>query len=198
MNKIKTISLGFLISVLFFKTVNSEEMYVGIDYLNNEIDTGVTNISSTLDEKDSGFSLYAGFPIDEGLDVEIGYNDFGEASLSGVNGNQFRVGNTTYQFTTTATIAVTSSSISYGVVPKMPLTDGIDLYGKIGLHTWDTEFSVVSTNNNTTLDDEGTDVYFGFGVSMDLDDITGRIGYSSFDVDGDEISSLNIGISAKF
>ena len=69
---------------------------------------------------------------------------------------------------------------------------------KIGLHTWDTEFSVVSTNNNTTLDDEGTDVYFGFGVSMDLDDITGRIGYSSFDVDGDEISSLNIGISAKF
>ena len=62
-------------------------MYIGIDYLNNTIDTGITNISSNLDEEDSGYSLYAGLPLNENLDFEVSYNDFGEASLSGVSGN---------------------------------------------------------------------------------------------------------------
>jgi len=53
----KLILLLSIFSLLGLQSVKSEEMYVGIDYLNNEIDTGVTNISSTLDEKDSGYSL---------------------------------------------------------------------------------------------------------------------------------------------
>ena len=105
MKKILAISISILL--LSFHTVKSKEIYVGIDYLNTKIDSGVTNISSNLDEKDSGYSLYAGLPIDKNLDLEISYNDFGEASLSGVSGNQFIFDGTTYQFITTASLSFT-------------------------------------------------------------------------------------------
>ena len=59
---------------------------MGVDYLKSSIDTGVTNISSTLKEDDSGYSIYLGWPINEGFDFEMSYQDFGEASLSGNTG----------------------------------------------------------------------------------------------------------------
>ena len=109
MKKIMLTLLAF--SMLSFQSVKSEEFYIGIDYLNNEIDTGVTNISSTLDEEDNGYSLYAGMPLSDTMDIEVSYNDFGEASLSGNNGDQFILDGTTYQFTTTATLAASATSM---------------------------------------------------------------------------------------
>ena len=86
----KRLILFFLsMFLLSLNSAKSNEMYVGIDYLNNKIDSGVTNISSNLDEKDSGYSLYVGFPLNNTFDLEISYNDFGKASLTGVTGNQF-------------------------------------------------------------------------------------------------------------
>ena len=80
----KIVFLFFAFFALSFQSVKSEQMYVGIDYLNNKIDTGVTNISSNLDEKDNGYSLYTGLSVSENMDLEVSYNNFGEASLSGV------------------------------------------------------------------------------------------------------------------
>ena len=53
----KIITYLFVFSLLSIQSLKSEEMYIGIDYLNNTIDTGITNISSNLDEEDSGYSL---------------------------------------------------------------------------------------------------------------------------------------------
>ena len=112
----KILILLTIFTIFGTQSVKSEEMYVGIDYLNNEIDTGVTNISSTLDEEDSGYSLYVGLPMSNTMDIEVSYNDFGEASLSGVSGNQFKIGSDTYEFTATASLAVSATSV--GVAAK--------------------------------------------------------------------------------
>ena len=117
----KLILILSILSLLGFQSVKSEEMYIGIDYLNNEIETGVTNISSTLDEKDSGYSLYAGLPMSENMDIEVSYNDFGEASLSGVSGNQFKIGSDTYEFTATASLAVSATSVGVAAKQKLEL-----------------------------------------------------------------------------
>ena len=196
MTKFKSLICTAIVATLFtFNISKAEEIYFGIDFLNNEIDTGVTNISSSLDEKDSGYSLYGGIPLNENLAVEISYQDFGEASLSGVNGNQFRIGTTTYQFTTTASLSVSAESIGYALVPKMPVSENLSLYGKLGFHYWDSKFSVTSTNTTASLDDDGNDVFYGFGAEMNFGNLKGRIGYSLFDLDGDDIESVNIGIS---
>ena len=102
MKKTLVVILGLIL--FSSQSLKAEGSYVGIDYLNNKIDTGITNISSTLDETDSGYSLFYGTEFTENLDIEASYQDFGEASLSGVNGNQFKVDSTTYQFNATATL----------------------------------------------------------------------------------------------
>ena len=169
-----------------------------IDYLDNEIETGVTNISSTLDEKDSGYSLYAGLPMSENMDIEVSYNDFGEASLSGNNGNQFSLDGTTYQFTTTATLASSATSIGFAAKQKFELSEGITLYGKLGVHKWDSKFSVSSTDTTASLDDDGADVFYGAGLEVSLSNLKGRIGYSLYDLDGEDIDSFNVGFTFNF
>jgi len=194
----KLILLLSIFSLLGLQSVKSEEMYVGIDYLNNEIDTGVTNISSTLDEKDSGYSLYVGLPMSENMDIEVSYNDFGEASLSGVSGNQFKVGSDTYEFTATASLAVSATSVGVAAKQKLELAEGIMLYGKLGVHQWDSKFSVSSTNSSASLDDDGADVFYGAGLEVSMSSLKGRIGYSLYDLDGEDIDSFNVGFTFNF
>ena len=194
----KTFLLLFVFSILNFQSVKSEQIYVGIDYLRNKIDTGITNISSNLDEKDNGYSLYTGFSVIENVDLEVSYNDFGEASLSGVSGNQFKIDGTTYQFTATATLSVKATSIGVAAKPKLQLSDGVILYGKLGVHQWDSEFKVSSTDTSATLDDDGSDVYYGGGLEVSISNFKGRIGYSLYDLDGDDIDSINAGFILNF
>lgn len=194
----KTFLLLFVFSILNFQSVKSEQIYVGIDYLRNKIDTGITNISSNLDEKDNGYSLYTGFSVIENVDLEVSYNNFGEASLSGVSGNQFKIDGTTYEFTATATLSVKATSIGVAAKPKLQLSDGVMIYGKLGVHQWDSEFKVSSTDTSATLDDDGSDVYYGAGLEVAISNFKGRIGYSLYDLDGDDIDSINAGFILNF
>jgi len=194
----KLVILLFTFSLLSFQSVKSEEFYIGIDYLNNEMDSGITNISSTLDEKDNGYSLYAGMPISDTMDIEVSYNDFGESSLSGVSGNQFIYEGTTYQFNATATLAVKASSMGVGVKQKYELSEGVMLYGKLGVHQWDSELSIASTTATANADEDGTDVFYGVGLEVNLAKLKGRVGYSMYDLDGEEVDSINVGFSFNF
>ena len=194
----KLVILLFTFSLLGLQSVKSEEAYIGIDYLNNKIDSGVTNISSKLDEDDSGYSLYAGVPMSEEMDLEISYNDFGEASLSGVSGNQFKIGADTYEFNATATLAVKATSIGFAAKPKMEIADGVTLYGKLGVHMWDSKLSIASTTVSASADEDGTDVFYGAGVEVSLANLKGRIGYSLYDMDGEDVTSLNVGLIYNF
>tara|TARA_B110000208_G_scaffold164068_1_gene201321 strand:- start:207 stop:797 length:591 start_codon:yes stop_codon:yes gene_type:complete len=194
----KLLILLFTFSLLGLQSLKSEEMYIGIDYLNNEIDTGITNISSTLDEKDSGYSIYAGLPMSDTMDIEVSYNDFGEASLSGVSGNQFSLDGTTYEFNATATLAVKASSIGVAAKQKVELSEGVMLYGKVGIHQWDSELSIASTTATANADENGTDVFYGAGLELSISNLKGRIGYSLYDLDGEDIDSLNIGFIYSF
>ena len=194
----KLVILLFTFSLLGLQSVKSEEAYIGIDYLNNKIDSGVTNISSKLDEDDSGYSLYAGMPMSDTMDIEVSYNDFGEASLSGVSGNQFKIGADTYEFTATGSLAVKATSIGFAAKPKMEIADGVTLYGKLGIHMWDSELNITSTSSNTKIDEDGTDVFYGAGVEVSLANLKGRIGYSLYDMDGDDVTTLNVGVVYNF
>ena len=196
MKKILLTLLAF--SIFSFQSLKSEEVYVGIDYLNNKIDTGITNISSKLDEEDSGYSLHAGVPLSEEMDIEVSYNDFGEASLSGVSGNQFKIGADTYEFNATATLAVKATSIGFAAKPKMEIADGVTLYGKLGIHMWDSKLSIASTTVTASADEDGTDVFYGAGVEVSLANLKGRIGYSLYDMDGEDVTSLNVGLIYNF
>ena len=194
----KTLAIILCTTLFSAQSLKAEGSYVGIDYLSNKIDTGITNISSTLDESDSGYSLFFGSEITENLDLETSYQNFGEASLSGVSGNQFKIGSTTYQFNATATLYQKASSWGMAAKPKINLNDNVTAYGKLGIHNWKSTLGVSSTTVTASEDDKGTDVYFGGGIELNYNNLIGRVGYTSFDLDGDKIQSTNIGLALKF
>jgi len=194
----KTIAIILCTTLFSAQSLKAESSYVGIDYLNNKMDTGITNISSTLDESDSGYSLFFGSEITENLDLETSYQNFGEASLSGVSGNQFKIGSTTYQFNATATLYQKASSWGMAAKPKINLNDNVTAYGKLGIHNWKSTLGVSSTTVTASEDDKGTDVYFGGGIELNYNNLIGRVGYTTFDLDGEKIQSTNLGIALKF
>ena len=84
------------------------------------MDTGVTIVSgAVLDETDSGYAILVGVHLNDNLDIELGYKDFGEASLAGASGNQFTYEGTTYEFNTTATITMEGDAYLIGVNPNI-------------------------------------------------------------------------------
>ena len=194
----KTIAIILCTTLLSAQSLKAESSYVGLDYLNNKIDTGITNISSTLDESDSGYSLFFGTEFTENLDLEYSYQDFGEASLSGVSGNQFKIGSTTYQFNATATLYQKATSWGVAAKPKMNLSDNVTAYGKLGIHNWKSTLGITSTTATASEDEKGTDVYFGGGIELSFNNLVGRVGYTSFDLDGEKIQSTNFGLALKF
>ena len=194
----KTLAIILCTTLFSAQNLKAESSYVGIDYLNNKIDTGITNISSKLDETDSGYSLFYGAEFTENLDVEASYQNFGEVSLSGVSGNQFKIDSTTYEFNATATLYQKASSWGMAAKPKMNLSDNVTAYGKLGIHNWTTTFGVTSTTVTASEDEKGTDVYFGGGLEISFDNLVGRVGYTSFDLDGDKVQSTNFGLALKF
>jgi hypothetical protein len=194
----KLVILLFTFSLLGLQSVKSEEMYIGIDYLNNEIDTGVTNIDSTLDEKDSGYSIYAGLPMSDTMDIEVSYNDFGEASLSGLDGQTFSYEGTTYEWLVDASLKIKATSVGVAAKQKLELSEGVMLYGKLGIHKWDSELNIASTDSTLNADTDGTDVFYGAGLEVSLASLKGRIGYSLYDMDGEDVTSLNVGFIYNF
>ena len=194
----KTIAIILCTTLFSAQSLKAESTYVGIDYLNNKIDTGITNISSKLDETDSGYSLFFGTEFTENLDLEYSYQDFGEASLSGVSGNQFKIGSTTYEFNATATLYQKATSWGVAAKPKMNLSDNVTAYGKLGIHNWKSTLGITSTTATASEDEKGTDVYFGGGIELSFNNLVGRVGYTSFDLDGEKINSTNFGLALKF
>jgi OmpA-OmpF porin, OOP family len=194
----KIIIAIFALALFTSQSLKAEGFYIGLDYLNTKIDTGVTNISSSLDEKDTGYSLYAGMPINENLDVEISYQDFGEASLSGVSGNQFTVGGTTYEFNQTATLKASADSYGIAAKPKYKINENVTVYGKLGLHSWDSTFTVSGTTVAGSESADGTDIFYGAGIQANFNNLAARIGYTIYDLDGEDVDSINAGLAYKF
>ena len=194
----KIIIAVFALALFTSQSLKAEGFYIGLDYLNTKYDSGITNISSSLDEEDSGYSLFAGMPVNENLDIEVSYQDFGEASLSGVSGNQFRVGSTTYQFTTTATIALDANSFGIAAKPKYKINDNISVYGKLGLHNWESTLSVNAATGSGNISEDGTDIFYGAGIQANYNNLSARVGYTIYDLDGEDVESINVGLAYRF
>ena len=193
-----------IITILFFVFVSTasfanENFYVGVEISDNEVDTGVSAVSgATLDEDDTGYAIIAGFKLNDNFDIEFGYRDFGEASLKGDSGDTFTLDGTDYVFTASATIKAESDAFFLGVKPKFNLSDNVHAFGRFGFHSWDTKFNVSTATASADVNEDGTDPYYGVGLSAKIANgfvIEGS--YSTYETNED-ITSLSGFAGYKF
>ncbi len=194
--------LSLLLAVMLIiptTSVADNGNYVEFSILDSSWDTGVSNVSgATLDEDDSGFAITGGMPLGDNLDLEFGYADFGEASLSGSSGNTFDYDSVSYTFNATATIQLEGDSIFIGLKPKMSLTDSISAYARLGFNMWDTTLTVSTGTASADVSDDGNDLYYGFGVSGKMGGLNINLSHSNYEFDSDDVDSTSLSVSFKF
>jgi len=196
-NKIIALVIS-LIAIPTFALAQKSKVYVGAEYTHNKINTGVTNVSSSLDEKDNGYSIFLGTEINKNLDIEIAYNDFGKASLSGVSGNEFRYNGTLYQFNQTATISEEATSYGIALRPKAEISKNVELVGILGIHQWDAKLNVAATTTGGSASSNGTDPFYGVGVKANFDNLSVGLNYTEYKFDSDKVKSLGLRASYSF
>jgi OOP family OmpA-OmpF porin len=197
----------FLISaILFFTTLSSsfsakaDGLYAGFLTGSTNIDSGVTAVNgATLDEDGSANSFFFGKKINENLSIEGFYSDLGEASLAGDNGDTFVVDGITYQFNTSATIAVSSTTLGLAAKYDFEINEKSNFFVKAGFHNWETELKVSVGTASASVTTDGSDTMYGLGAEYKLNEQFSLIaGYDNYTLDSEDVSFLNVGAKFQF
>lgn len=117
-----------------------------------------------FEQSDPGFKLFAGWRVSNFFAAEVGYTNFGDVT-------QWEGGN--LHFYREADIGV--SMLSAAAVGLIPLSDKVDLYGKLGYASWDSSIQTISGDETEDLSTSGGDPTFGIGLAMRFKKFGARI-----------------------
>lgn len=137
----------------FYATAN-----VGQARFDNKTLKDAENVGFSLDDTDIGYSAGVGYEFNKYVAFEAGYVNLGEANISSDGGGFFI--NDSWE----------ADAFYLGPNVSLPVTDKFSVFGKIGLFTWDVDYSP-STNDPilaqflSPATYHGTDIYFGAGFS---------------------------------
>jgi hypothetical protein len=198
-NKIIALMIS-LIAIPSYAFAQKSKMYVGAEYTKNTIDTGVSVGTATLDEKDSGYSLFIGTEVDKNFDVEFSYNSFGEASVSGNNGSTFNVNGTAYEFTADgAKLAAKADSFGLALKPKVTLGQNVDLVGTLGYHKWESKLTASASNiSGGSITEDGYDFFYGIGIKANFQNFSAGLGYNIYKLDSEDVKSWGLRAAYTF
>ena len=130
---------------------------------------------------DTSTKLFGGYRKGNG-GFEVAYHDFGKQEESA--------------FGTTASVEITA--LEFSGVGFASVSPTFDLFGKIGLLSWDADFSLTGFPDVST---DGSDLIFGLGAQYTpSNNISIRLEYqtSSLDVNGVDLDTDVISIGAAF
>ncbi|MGD2119250.1 MAG: outer membrane beta-barrel protein [Chromatiales bacterium] len=192
-----------LLAVSATSQAADNQWYVGIGGGWTDTDTGISSLTGTasLDEEDTGYKIFAGYNFNENIALEGFYVDLGEATLTGNNGDTFVLGGTTYAFTVN-NARVSSEGTAFGVGGKFtyPFNETFNVFGKLGLAFWDIDGTVSGSGLATSsVDDDGTDAYFGVGAGLKFaDSWEVRAEAERYDFGGDDVDFVSLSIVKGF
>lgn len=158
--------------------------YIGGSFGRTELDVSAADQSSlaeqgvTFDDTDTGFKLFGGYRIDQ-IAVEVFYADLGETSF----GSGSTKGNTE------------ADSIGGSILVIFPVSNRFDLFGKVGVHAWDSDFS---SNVGVSDSDDGTDPMFGIGAAYNINQVSFSAEYERYELDNVDIDLMSLGVAYRF
>jgi OOP family OmpA-OmpF porin len=182
------VMLGFAAATTFAGPAAAQDMgfYAGAAFGQAETD-GVCDIAAgfvgvSCDEKDTAWKIFGGYQVNRNFSVELGYANFGEATVTGPGG--------------TATIE--GNAFDLVAVGSLPLADRFSVYGKLGLYRADFE---VSNTLGFSEDASETGLTFGVGLRFDITrNLAARLEWQRYQEVGDDldVSMMSLGVLFKF
>lgn len=190
----------------FKKIIGNDDYYFGIQLLKTAVETGWYAPTGTakIDEDDYGYSIISGMRVLDKiseingqpikLDVELAYNQFGEAVQSCNNGDtvttdgRYRGGLYSPGTTLTCTtdnndIVISSHSTTLGIKPSIYLSSEIFVSANLGLNRWNqSEYDIAPGSNIASTTYDGINTYTGFGFGLNKNNLDLRLDYSKHDM----------------
>ena len=145
-------------------------------------------------------AIYGGASINEYLAVEVQYADFGETTLSGNVNDTFVFEGTTFQFLTTAELALDGDSFGFSAVAGYDINEYVRPYVRLGGHQWDSSFSIAAGGLSATIaDDDGFDIFYGFGIKIAISEQFAAVAeYENYKFDEEDVQLFTAGIQIIF
>ena len=196
---------GFLFAVFvsIVSDVNAQEYYMGASVGFSKTDTGVTNVTGTanLDEEGTGFKIFGGVKVNNNVAIELHYADFGEASLTGNNGDTFEIDGTPLVFTSdNVKLKSESRNIALSALIGLDSTAKINPYLRLGIQRWKSEFTVSTLLAGSDSESEtGTDPFYGLGLDVKVSETLNlKFDFERNDIDDDDADLISVGLSYSF
>jgi len=174
-----------IIAVLSSSVASAEGFYIGVSGGGTEADVSEADkaalafVGVSVDEEDTGFKVFAGYRVDKYFALEAFYTDLGEVALTdGVD-----------------SLWIESDTFGLSALGIIPVTENFELFGKVGFHGWDADFS--STNGFSASDDGANETY-GIGATYSMDQISFRAELERYNLDGQDVDMLSAGVVFNF
>jgi len=210
--------LGFAIAMTVVIAGNAMaadgNFYAGIGYGNTKIKDGVSfsfsnsEGSASLDTKDTGTKLFAGYVLNKNVAIEAFYTDLGKATVQAnlSSPKNFPINGTTYSVSA-ASLKQTAKTFGITGMFTFSVSEKTSAYAKLGLHSWDGKVSGAVTSSpalaSLSISESGTDTIYGIGASYKINDkFSARAEYEVYSFDGDltdgDVEFISVGAQMKF
>ena len=142
---------------------------------------GVGKVDYDADEISSfdnpvGIELIVGGDINRNLSFEASYIDFGEAN-DGIAPNW----------------RLSATGLTVGALFKAPVNQNVDLFVKLGLNSWDEEFT--EDGFGIFGRNDGTDIFYGIGAAVWMsNNISLGARYNVYDFDGYDVTMFTVNL----
>lgn len=145
----------------------------------SEIDS--SGFSGSLDDKDTGWKVFAGYQFNQYIAIEGGYYDLGKVTFNGV-------------LTTGPVTSGSFKSKAYALsaVGSLPVGDSFALLARLGLARGDQKGTVIVGGVGASASDDSTEFTYGLGLRYDLTrNMALRAQWERFRVGGTNVGGKN-------
>lgn len=147
--------------------------YVGLS-------AGMSDANQGYLDNGTSFSVTGGYALNENFALEASYIDLGDMD------DNLGAG---------LTLSIDGFVVS--AVGKVPLSNNINVFGKVGMFVWDA--TADQDGLGAVLNDDGVDATFGLGVSVDFTPNFGLYAqFQQFDIDDGDVKNYSLGAQFMF
>lgn len=148
------------------------------------------------DTKDFSWNIFAGYQVNRHFAVELGYADFGKATVSGF----FPPG------LTPGAVSTETTAVELLGIAAVPLTDSFSFYAKAGFFHYDSD-GTGTGGALASASDKGTEITFGVGAEYHINRSIGArlewqrylsVGSGIFGVDNGDVTVLRLTTRYRF
>jgi len=182
MNRIKrfgffAVVLGVLLALPGLASAQSY-WYFGGGFGHASVDEG------DVDDNDTSFKLLGGYAFNPNFMLEGLYTDFGEFTGPQILGTR---------------TSIEGDGFGLGVRGEIPLGARFALYGRVGAFFWSADARTVGGVLPLSVNDSGTDVYFGVGGRLKFNEAVSLfLDFDRFSLDPADVDMWTLGLEFDF